>query len=147
MSKKSDVVNILLVEDNPADVFLVEEAFGEVGFAGTLHVARDGQEALDLVRGDGGGVTVVPDLILLDLNLPRLSGLEVLRALKSDARLRLIPVVVLTTSSAPQDVRRCYDLHANSYCTKPGSLAGLIEFTHSLERFWVRNVMLPTRIA
>jgi len=145
MKKLGEAMNVLLVEDNPADVFLTEAAFEEAGFCGTLHVARDGEEALQFVRGEGSFQQARrPDLILLDLNLPRLDGFEVLRALKWDDAYRSIPIVVLTTSNAPADIRRAYELHANSYTTKPATLPEFVAFVQSLEQYWARTVRLPS---
>ncbi|ADV68777.1 response regulator [Deinococcus maricopensis] len=128
----SATLQVLLVEDNPADVFLTEVAVEEAGVAFTLQVARDGEEALDAVAQG------LPDLILLDLNLPRKNGFEVLEAVKGHPEWRRIPVVVLTTSAAASDVRRAYDLHANAYTTKPPGLPEFIDFVQLLERYWGR---------
>lgn len=135
-------VTILLVEDNPADVRLVQEALREAQVPNTLIVVGDGEEALAYLRGRTGGGSR-PDLIFLDLNLPRLDGWEVLREIKSDPSLRPTPVVVLTTSSDSEDVRRTYDLHANCFITKPVELDRFIEVVQSIESFWLNVAHLP----
>jgi two-component system, chemotaxis family, response regulator Rcp1 len=137
-------VEILLVEDNPGDVRLTIEGLKEGKVYNNLHVARDGVEALAYLRREGKHAGAVrPDLILLDLNLPRMDGREVLSAIKSDARMRTIPVVVLTTSRAEQDVLGSYDLHANCYITKPVDLEQFMTVVKSIENFWLRVVTLP----
>jgi CheY-like chemotaxis protein len=133
-------VQILLVEDNPGDVRLTEETFREGKLWINLRVARDGIEALMLLR-DAAGLR--PDLILLDLNLPRKDGREVLADIKGDERLRRIPVVVLTTSAAEQDILRSYDLNANCYITKPVDLDQFLAVIRSIENFWLTVVKLP----
>jgi chemotaxis family two-component system response regulator Rcp1 len=137
-------VEILLVEDNPGDVRLTIEGLKEGKVHNNLHVAQDGVEALAYLRREGKHAGAVrPDLILLDLNLPRMDGREVLSAIKSDARMRTIPVVVLTTSRAEQDVLGSYDLHANCYITKPVDLEQFMTVVKSIEDFWLRVVTLP----
>jgi chemotaxis family two-component system response regulator Rcp1 len=137
-------VEILLVEDNPGDVRLTVEALKEGTLRNHLSVARDGEEALRFLRRGGPyAAAPVPDLILLDLNLPRLNGRQVLAQIKADERLRSIPVVVLTTSRAEQDVRASYDLHANCYITKPVDLEQFIDVVRSIENFWLTVVTLP----
>jgi CheY-like chemotaxis protein len=138
---------ILLVEDNPGDVRLTIESLKE-GKEGKvrnhLHVARDGVEALEFLRRQGPfGDAVRPDLILLDLNLPRKDGREVLAEIKSDVELKTIPVVVLTTSRAESDVLRSYELQANCYITKPVDLEQFIGVIRSIEDFWLTIVTLP----
>lgn len=141
-------LNVLLVEDNPADAFLTETAFELADVSVRLHVTRDGEEAVDFVRHRGRFEDApTPDLILLDLNLPRKNGFEVLRDLKGDAQLRRIPIVMLTTSAAPHDILQAYDLHVNAYTTKPTSLEALIGFVQSLEQYWVIATRLPSRIS
>lgn len=137
-------VNILLVEDNPGDVRLTVEALREGRIANRLHVAGDGEEAMEFIRrqGDHGGAPR-PDLVLLDLNLPKKDGREVLEELKSDPDLHRIPVIVLTTSSAEADVLRSYDLHANCYISKPIGYDAFIDAVRSLENFWLKIVHLP----
>jgi chemotaxis family two-component system response regulator Rcp1 len=137
-------IEILLVEDNPGDVRLTLEALRESKVRNKLHVARDGVEAMAFLRREGQYAgTVRPDLILLDLNLPRMDGREVLSAIKSDARFKTIPVVVLTTSRAEQDILRSYELQANCYITKPVDLEQFITVVKSIEDFWLTIVTLP----
>jgi chemotaxis family two-component system response regulator Rcp1 len=137
-------VEILLVEDNSGDVRLTVEALKEGKVRNNLHIARDGVEAMAFLRREGEHIEAVrPDLILLDLNLPRMDGREVLTAIKSDAMLRTIPVVVLTTSRAEQDVLRSYELQANCYITKPVDLDQFITVVKSIEDFWLTIVTLP----
>ena len=137
-------IEILLVEDNPGDVRLTVEALKEGKVANRLTVANDGVEALEVLRREGkhAGATR-PDLVLLDLNLPRMDGREVLRAIKSDEHLRRIPVVVLTTSKADEDILKSYDLYANCYITKPVDLDRFIEVVKSIDAFWLTVVKLP----
>lgn len=138
-------IEILLVEDNPGDVRLTLEALKEAKVKNTLRVARDGVEALALLHQEGPFANAsIPDLILLDLNLPKKDGREVLAEIKKDKRLRTIPVVVLTTSDAEQDILRSYDLHANCYVTKPVDLDQFIQVVESIEGFWLSIVKLPT---
>ena len=136
-------VNILLVEDNPGDVRLTQEALKECKVLNNLSVVGDGVEAMAFLRR-GGSYTEAPrpDLVLLDLNLPRMDGREVLAAMKGDNSLRRIPVVVLTTSRAEQDILKAYDLHANCYVTKPVDLEQFIRVVQSIEEFWVTIVTL-----
>ncbi len=137
-------VEILLVEDNPGDVKLTIEALKEAKVINTLHVAVDGVEALAFLRREGRFADRPrPDLIFLDLNLPRKDGREVLSEIKQDPSLRRIPVVVLTTSQAEQDILRSYDLHANCYITKPVDLDQFIEVVKTVEGFWLTVVKLP----
>jgi chemotaxis family two-component system response regulator Rcp1 len=137
-------IEILLVEDNPGDVRLTMEGLTESKVHNNLHVARDGVEAMAFLRREGEHAAAVrPDLILLDLNLPRMDGREVLSAVKSDPKLKTIPVVVLTTSRAEQDVLRSYELQANCYITKPVDLGQFITVVKSIEDFWFTIVTLP----
>lgn len=133
-------IEILLIEDNPGDVRLTIEGLRESKVRNTLHVAKDGVEAMDLLRRADGPR---PDLILLDLNLPRMDGREVLTAIKSDPKLKIIPVVVLTTSRAEQDILRSYELQANCYITKPVNLEKFMTVVKSIEDFWLTIVRLP----
>ncbi|HXE56359.1 MAG TPA: response regulator [Gemmatimonadales bacterium] len=140
----SRLLQILLVEDNPADVRLIEEAVRDAEIPGRIHAVRDGEEALDfLFRRGAHAQAVRPDLVLLDLNLPRKDGYAVLEKLKADPRLRRIPVVVLTTSASESDIRRAYDLHANAYVTKPVSLDRFLHIVRSIEDFWGSIAKLP----
>jgi two-component system, chemotaxis family, response regulator Rcp1 len=137
-------IEVLLVEDNPGDVRLTKEALKEGKVSNRLHVAPDGVEALAFLRREGAYADAVrPDLILLDLNLPKKDGREVLQEVKSDPNLRNIPVVVLTSSQAEQDILRAYDLHANCYVSKPVDLDQFITVVKSIETFWFSIVRLP----
>ena len=138
-------IEILLTEDNPADILLTEEAFEEAEFPHRLHVARDGIEALTFLRREENGELPTPDVILLDLNMPRLSGLELLDILKEDPHLQHIPVIVLTTSRAEEDVWRSYKLHANAYIPKPVSIGEFVDVIRSLGNFWFGVAALPSR--
>lgn len=140
----SRTIEILLVEDNPGDARLTLEAFKEGKVLNHLSIVKDGVEALAFLRREGPYAGVkTPDLILLDLNLPRKSGREVLAEIKHDERLKTIPVVVLTTSSDEQDIARAYDNHANCYLTKPVELDQFLRVVHSIENFWLTLVKLP----
>ncbi len=138
-------IEVLLVEDNPGDVRLTMEAMRESKVIVNLSVAPDGEEALAFLRRLGPHLGAPrPDLILLDLNLPRKDGREVLAEIKADADLRRIPVVVLTTSRAEEDILRTYDLHANCFITKPVDLDQFITVVASISDFWFSVVRLPT---
>jgi CheY-like chemotaxis protein len=138
-------IEILLVEDNDGDVRLIRELLKEVKVHNRLNRVADGIEALEFLerRGPHAG-SARPDLILLDLNLPRMNGREVLARIKADAGLRRIPVVVLTSSKAEQDIVESYDLHANCFITKPVSLDQFIGVVRSMEDFWLSLVRLPS---
>ena len=137
-------IEILLVEDSPGDVELTEEALRDAKVRNNLSVARDGEEALTFLRREGRFADAVrPDLILLDLNLPKKDGRQVLREIKADPALKRIPVVVLTTSAAEQDILKTYELHANCYVTKPVDLDQFITVVQSIEDFWLAIVKLP----
>jgi two-component system, chemotaxis family, response regulator Rcp1 len=139
-------VDILLVEDNPADVHILREIFDESKISNALHVVNDGDQAMDfLYRRGQFAASPRPDLVLLDIGLPRKSGLEVLAEVKGDPDLKRIPVVMLTTSKAEEDVLISYDLHANGYIPKPMHLEQLLEVVKSLEEFWFGIVKLPPR--
>ena len=139
-------IDILLVEDDPGDVVLITEAFEDNKVANRLHTVQDGVEALQFLRREAPYEnSPVPDLILLDLNLPRKDGREVLTDVKNDSELRRIPVVVLTTSKAEEDVLRSYDLHANAYVTKPVDFERFIEVVRQIDEFFVSVVKLPGR--
>lgn len=143
-NKTDRVVNILLVEDNPGDVRLTREALKEGKIINSLHVATDGVEALQFLRHEGKFArSPHPDIILLDLNLPKMDGREVLAKIKSDPNLRRIPVVILTTSKAEEDIIKTYDLHANCYITKPVDLEQFLTVVRSVEEFWFTIVKLP----
>jgi len=139
-------IDVLLVEDDPGDVLMTREAFADHKVANRLSVVSDGVSALEFLRKEGEHVDApTPDLILLDLNLPRMDGREVLEALKADDRLRAIPVVVLTTSEAEEDVVRSYSLHANAYVTKPVDFDRFIDVVRQIDEFFVEVVRLPSR--
>lgn len=139
-------IEILLVEDNPGDVRLTIEALKEGKVHNHLSVAADGVQAMDFLRRQGKFADAPrPDLILLDLNLPRKDGREVLAEIKNDDNFKRIPVVVLTTSKAEGDVIRSYNLHANCYITKPVDLEQFIRVVESIEEFWLTIVKLPSR--
>ncbi|MDP2311429.1 MAG: response regulator [Pseudomonadota bacterium] len=138
---------ILLAEDDPDDRILLEHAFRTVGVVSELVFVEDGEELMDYLRGRGrhtGGPGMRPDLILLDLNMPRKDGREALAEIKQDPRLRQIPVVVLTTSNAAQDIRNAYDLGANSFITKPVSFDELARMLATVDAYWFGTVSLPT---
>jgi len=139
-------VEILLVEDSPGDVRLTKEALKDSKVANNLTVAEDGVEAMALLRREGKyAESVRPDLILLDLNLPRKDGRQVLEELKADEALKSIPVIILTTSQADEDIIRTYNLHANCYITKPVDLDKFLEVVRTIEDFWLSIVKLPPR--
>ncbi len=139
-----NLVEILLVEDNPGDVRLTREAMKEGKMRNNLSVAEDGVEAMAFLRREGKYADAPrPDVVLLDLNLPRKNGRAVLEEIKADPDLRRIPVVILTSSKAEEDILDSYDSHANCYVTKPGDLEQFIEVVKSIEGFWVQIVKLP----
>jgi CheY-like chemotaxis protein len=139
-------IDLLLVEDDPGDVLITREALGDSKLLNNLHLASDGEEAVAFLRRQAPFEDVPrPDLILLDLNLPRLDGREVLAIIKSDPDLRRIPVVVLTTSEAEEDVLRSYDLHANAYVTKPVDFEAFVSIIHQIDSFYLSVVRLPPR--
>lgn len=137
------LVEILLAEDDPDDRLFIRRAFKENDVRNNVHEVEDGVELLEYLRGTGGR----PGLIILDLNMPRKSGREVLREIKTDPSLRSIPVVVLTTSNAESDVLYSYAHGANAYVTKPSSLSGLLETFKRFDAFWLRTATLPEEIA
>ncbi|MFD9548039.1 response regulator [Nocardia salmonicida] len=144
MTDPGQPVDILLVEDDPGDELMTREAFEDNKIGNTLHVVRDGQEALDFIYRTGAHVDAPrPDLILLDLNLPKYDGRQVLEKIKADPELSHIPVVVLTTSAAEEDILRSYKLHANAYVTKPVDLDQFIAAIRQIDEFFVQVVRLP----
>jgi len=144
MVEQNRPVEILLVEDNPGDERLTREALKEGKVYSNLYWVKDGVEAMDFLRRKGRHAGAVrPDIILLDLNLPKKDGREVLEEIKTDEDLKRIPVVVLTTSKAEEDVLRTYNLHANCYVTKPVDLEKFIVVVKSIDRFWLTVVTLP----
>jgi len=139
-------IEILLVEDNPADVRLTVEALKEEKIYNNLHVVIDGEEALAFLRRKGKFEKAVrPDLILLDLNLPKIDGRDVLKEIKSDDSLKAIPVVVLTVSKSDEDILKSYNLHANCYISKPVDLKQFIKVAKSIQDFWLTIVKLPPK--
>ena len=144
MTAPGRAIDILLVEDDPGDELITREAFEHNKIANNLHVARDGEEGLDFVYKRGKYADAPrPDLILLDLNLPKYDGRQLLETIKSDADLCHIPVVVLTTSSAEEDILRSYRLHANAYVTKPVDLDQFMNAVRQIDEFFVQVVKLP----
>jgi CheY-like chemotaxis protein len=139
-------IDILLVDDDAGDVLLTKKALHDGKLCNTIHVARDGEEAMAILRREGEHREAVrPDLIFLDLNMPRKDGREVLEEIKSDSDLRSIPVVVLTTSDADQDVLDSYHLHANCYVTKPVGVEQFMRVVRDIHGFWLSVVKLPPR--
>ena len=137
-------IEILLVEDNPGDVFLTKKAFVTSKLANHLVVAPDGEVALKMLKKeDEYEAQPTPDIILLDLNLPKVDGKEVLEAIKEDEKLRKIPVVILTSSNAEKDILMSYELHANSYIVKPVDFSNFLDIVNSIESFWFSIVVLP----
>jgi two-component system, chemotaxis family, response regulator Rcp1 len=135
-------VEILLVEDNPGDVRLFKEALWETGMPHHLHSVDDGEKALNLLF-DREGRATYPDVVILDINLPKLSGHEVLRAIKQDARTRTLPVIVLSSSRAKSDVQQAYESNANCYLQKPNNLEDLFRIVFAIESFWLNTAQLP----
>jgi chemotaxis family two-component system response regulator Rcp1 len=147
MGKDKNVrsIEVLLVEDNPGDVRLAMEALKEAKLANHVSVAGDGEEALAFLRKEGKYASAVrPDLILLDLNLPKRDGREVLAEIKKDSDLRRIPVVILTTSTAEEDILKAYNLHANCYVSKPVDFDKFTQVVKQIEDFWFTVVLLPS---
>lgn len=140
------VINVLLVEDDPGDVLMTREALADSKLLNTVAVVDNGEEAIAYLRCEGAYADVTrPDLVLLDLNLPRVDGREVLSLIKNDPSLRRIPVVILTTSDAEEDVLRSYDLHANAYVTKPVDFKAFVEVVRQIDDFFLSVVRLPGR--
>lgn len=143
---RSSMVEILMVEDNLADVRLTKEAFKDAKVLNNIHVAYDGEEAMSFLRREGKYADApCPDIILLDLNLPKKDGREVLAEIKKDPDLKRIPVVVLTTSDDEKDIFRAYDLHVNAYVKKPVDLDQFMRIVEVIENFWLSVVKLPPR--
>ena len=144
MMDQAKPVEVLLVEDDPGDVLMTREAFEEFKVRNNLNVVSDGEEAMAYLRREGEYADAArPDLVLLDLNLPRMDGRQVLAAIKGDDELASIPVVVLTTSEAEEDVLRSYRLHANAYVTKPVDFERFIDIVRRIDDFFVTVVRLP----
>ncbi|HSZ69629.1 MAG TPA: response regulator [Solirubrobacteraceae bacterium] len=142
----AELISVLLVEDDPGDVLLIREAFTDQKVGNVLSVVSDGVEAMRYVRGEGDYADRErPDLVLLDLNLPRKSGAEVLAEIKGDPELSMIPVIVLTTSAAEDDIVGSYRMHANAYITKPVDFERFREIVHQIDDFFIGIVKLPPR--
>jgi len=139
-------IHILLVEDNEGDILLTQEAFENAKENNTLSVVRDGQEAIDFLKKQGNySNRTLPDLLLLDINLPKKSGIEVLKFIKENENLLHIPVIMLSTSSSETDINICYENHANCYITKPVSVDKLFHIFSSIENFWLSIATLPSK--
>lgn len=136
-------IKLLIVEDNPGDVRLLEEAFHELKADVRILVAKDGAEALDFMNRRGDPEDFQPDLVLLDLNLPKVSGHDVLAHMKGNPETTRIPIIVLTSSRAESDVRRAYEAHANAYLKKPSTLEGLLTAAQDIQNFWMKTATLP----
>lgn len=144
IADNAEIMNVLLVEDNPGDIRLTQEAFKEGTVPKELHVVKDGVEALEFLRKQGKfALSPTPDIILLDLNLPRKDGREVLAEVKTDEVLRFIPVILLTTSDSEQDITKAYSLYANCFITKPVDLDQFIFIIRQIEIFWFQVIKLP----
>lgn len=144
---KSRSVEILLVEDNEGDVFLTKKAFSQAKIANNIQVAIDGEQAMDILhKREGYTDSATPDIVLLDINLPKKDGKQVLAEMKEDEQLRRIPVVILTSSKAEQDVVKTYDLHASSYIVKPIDLSKFHDVVTAIENFWFSVVILPNDV-
>lgn len=138
-----NIIDILLVEDNPNDIEITRRALDKGQIKNTMTVARDGQEALDLLFADSNGKRHIPGLILLDLNLPKVSGIEVLAKIKSDSVLRRIPVIVLTTSTREEDIVRTYDLGVNTFISKPVRFEDFLSVVTAIQEYWIVIATLP----
>ena len=146
-NEKLRPIEILLVDDNPGDIRLTQEALKESKVLNNIHIVEDGLEALEFLRKEGRFKNVItPDIILLDLNLPKRNGREVLAEIKNDDFLKKIPVVILTISRAEEDILKSYRLHANCYITKPVDMDQFIKIVRSIENFWFSIVKLPPNI-
>lgn len=145
-SDAGEPIEILLAEDNPGDVWLTEKALEQGKIVNNLHVAEDGVEAMQFLRREGEYADEPqPDLVLLDLNMPRKDGREVLEEMRADPQLRRLPVVVLTSSEAEEDVVRSYELSANAYLTKPVDFEGFVDIIERIEEFWFSVVKMPPK--
>lgn len=142
-----DPIHILLVEDNEGDIVLTTEALEEGKISNSLSVVRDGQEAIDyLEKNNGFEEAATPDLVLLDINLPKINGHDVLKHIKGSSELQTIPVVMLTTSSDSVDIKKSYNNHSNCYITKPVDINDFLEVISTIEDFWISIVQLPTKV-
>ncbi|MGB1207257.1 MAG: response regulator [Chitinophagales bacterium] len=140
-------IEILLIEDNPSDVVLTKEAFEESGLECNIHVAKDGVEGLDfLYKREKYNDVVTPDIVLLDINMPKKGGKEVLSDIKKNPNISSIPVIMLTTSKAINDIKDCYALHANSYILKPVSFFEFLKVVEQIKNYWIDNNKLPSLV-
>lgn len=145
-NKTNKPLHILLVEDSEGDIFLIQEAFHEAKITVNFSLVNDGRQAVDFLRKDGEYMNVTtPDIVLLDLNLPKMNGFEVLEIVKMDEQLKQIPVIMLTTSSSPDDIQKSYSNYVNSYIVKPSYFQNFINIVRSVEDFWLETSTLPTR--
>lgn len=145
MNQRKKTIDLLLVEDNEGDIELLAEAFKDCNFHNKLHIATDGIEAMTyLHRKSNYAPAPRPDIIFLDLNLPKKDGREVLAEIKSDPNLKCIPTLILTTSNTPSDINTCYSLHANCFITKPTEWEEYINLIKSIGNFWFRGAQLPS---
>ncbi|WP_226011377.1 response regulator [Halomicrobium salinisoli] len=143
--QSDEPVEILLAEDNPGDVRLLREAFEVTGIETTFHVVNTGEAAEDFLKGQGDYEgSSLPDIVLLDLNLPRKDGYDVLETIRDDDRLQYLPVLILTSSSAEEDIQRCYAADANAYLTKPTGMDDFRDVVRAVERFWLKQARLPS---
>ena len=144
-TKGKRIAHVLIIEDNPADIRLIKEAMGEMEVMPEIAIVQDGEEALTRLQEYKSGMKKkLPDLIILDLNIPKISGFDVLKAVKTDKKLKPIPVIVLSSSNDIQDIQHCYDLHANCYISKPVDLEPFIKVVRSIEDFWLKVITLPS---
>lgn len=144
MATTARPISVLLVDDDPGDVLMIEEALETIGAPRNVYVVNDGEEAVSFLRRTGAFADAPrPDVVLLDLNMPRMDGRQVLAEIKADSQLRSIPIVVLTTSQSPADIVSSYALHANAYVTKPLNLDDLTEVVHKIDYFFARIAALP----
>jgi len=142
IASKSRPAEIMLIEDNFGDVILIRKALQTTGITSNIQVADDGQMAFDMLHRRGAYASAsLPDIILLDINLPKMNGVEVLRTIKEDSVLRRIPVIVMSSSKARTDISRCYDLHANAYIIKPANMEKLVEVMQAISQFWFNLVL------
>lgn len=144
IDRGDDLAEILLVEDNPGDVRLIQEAFSKACTDVELHIATDGVEAIEELSRRRNGSDSLPNLVLLDLDLPRMHGIEVLDAVRSDPVLSHLPLLILTSSTESEDVVRCYTKSANAFLTKPDSPDDLVSLANAVKSFWIEHVKLPT---
>ena len=146
MNDTTPAFHVLLVEDNPGDILLTQEALEDSDFDKKLYIARDGEEALRFLRKEEDfGNVPTPDIILLDLNMPRMDGRELLEIIKKDDQLKVIPVIVLTTSDAEQDILESYSRHANCFITKPVDFTRFTQIVRVIEQYWFQVTKLPGR--